>query len=88
MTKDELLEMLLVERHLPVPPPPPEPEPVFEPDTRDNQRDRRAELTAAVKASTKKPRRKPIPPVRRIDPDEGPRLVQHRGIWIADRNAA
>lgn len=88
MTKDELLEMLLVERHLPVPPPPSEPEPVFEPDTPENQRRRLATLNREVAAAAPKRATKPIPPVRRIDPDAGPRMVQRRGVWVADRSAA
>ena len=83
MTKDELLELLLIERHLPVPPPPPEAEPVFEPDTAENQKRRLATLNREFA-----PNRKPVPAVRRLDPDEGPRLVQRRGIWVADRSAA
>lgn len=88
MTKDELLELLLVERHLPVPPPPPEPEPVFEPDTKQNQRSRRATLGRELAAATPKRKRKPVPPVRRIKPDDTPRMVLRRGIWVADRSAA
>ena len=64
MTKDELLELLLIERHLPVPPPPPEAEPVFEPDTAENQKRRLATLNREFA-----PNRKPVPAVRRLDPD-------------------
>lgn len=88
MTKDELLEMLLVERHLPVPPPPAEPEPVFEPDTLANQRQRLTTLAREVADAAPKRKRKPVPPIRRIDPNAGPRMVQRRGVWVADRSAA
>jgi hypothetical protein len=49
-------------------------------DTPELQAARRAELLEAVKAFEKNPgRKRPVKPVK---------LVQRRGIWVADRSAA
>lgn len=56
MTKDELLESLLVERHLPLPPMPQDPSPMYD-DSEDLVNARRAALVKAVELSEKKARR-------------------------------
>lgn len=79
MTKTELLELLLVERHLPLPTTP-KPGEIY--DDPADQAARRADLEAAVDSFEKDPGRK------RPSQDEPVKLVQRKGIWIADRSAA
>ena len=97
MTKTELLEALLVERHLPLPPKPQEPAPVYD-DSEAVVKARCDALVKAVEASEKNARRHSkrakatgqwVPaatPAR--DPDAAPPLVLRKGIWVADRSAA
>lgn len=86
MTRAELVGMLEVERHLPLPTHA-EPEPVFEPDTAENQRRRCAALSRDLHTIAVRDRKGPMPvaPTRSAP---GLRLVKKGLIFVADRSAA